>query len=85
MVALNQPVINGIGDVLEYAVKMRQFDQKHLLVHLAAHEQLSSHHCDALAAIVADFHNNVESVDPVSAIGKPEQVVSWAEQNFSAD
>ena len=80
--SVEQPIINGTGDILEYAVKMRQFDQEHLLIHLAAHDQLNSHHCDALADIVADFHQSVGSADVTSAIGKPEQVAAWAEQNF---
>jgi aminoglycoside phosphotransferase family enzyme/predicted kinase len=79
---VEQPVINGSGEVLEYAVRMRQFDQQNLLVQLASRGQLHAQHCDALADIVADFHHNIEIADADSAWGSPDRVARWAQQNF---
>src|SRR5512138_441261 len=50
------PVLEGQGPPLEYAVKMRQFDQGGLLSRVLARDELTSAHVDAIADEVASFH-----------------------------
>ncbi|MDD4965183.1 MAG: AAA family ATPase [Gallionella sp.] len=53
---LDAPRVNGTGEALEYAVKMRQFSPDATLDKLTARGELSETHIDALAARIARFH-----------------------------
>lgn len=57
------PQINGDGDVIEYAVKMRQFDQAAQFNRLLAEGKLDSVMIDRLADKVAQFHLSLPAVD----------------------
>ncbi|TPW17651.1 MAG: hypothetical protein FD130_581 [Halothiobacillaceae bacterium] len=52
----DNPTLRGTGPVIEYAVKMRQFDPQQQLDRLLVHHQLSTSHIDALASEIAHFH-----------------------------
>lgn len=52
------PQINGAGDIIEYAVKMREFSQQCLLSHYAARQKLSPEIADAIADRVSEFHQS---------------------------
>jgi aminoglycoside phosphotransferase family enzyme/predicted kinase len=77
-----KPAINGDRPPIEYAVKMRQFDQHGLLDKLAERDELQESHIDALAEQVAAFHRNIEVAAPHSHFGQPPQVNTWVDQNF---
>ncbi len=72
----------GATPAIEYAVKMRRFEQDALLDRVAKRGALAPAHIDALAAAVADFHARVERAPHDSAWGAPERVAAFAEQNF---
>jgi len=72
----------GATPAIEYAVKMRRFEQDALLDRVAKRRALTPAHIDALAAAVADFHARVERAPRDSAWGAPERVAAFAEQNF---
>jgi aminoglycoside phosphotransferase family enzyme/predicted kinase len=72
----------GATPAIEYAVKMRRFDQEALLDRIAKRGALTAAHVDAIAAAVADFHARIERVPRASGCGAPERVVAFAEQNF---
>lgn len=57
------PRIGGEGEVLDYAVKMREFPQTALLSYLAARNALDTAHIDQIATSLADFHRRAESVN----------------------
>ena len=94
--SIEQPVLNGLGSdpgaaseatvassvTIEYAVKMRQFDQAALLDRLAADGELIAEHIDSLAAQVAAFHQQLAPAPPDSEYGNADQVNAWVEQNF---
>jgi aminoglycoside phosphotransferase family enzyme/predicted kinase len=67
---------------IEYAVRMRRFDQDALLDRMAKRGALTAALVDAIAAAVADFHARIERVPRTSDCGAPERVVAFAEQNF---
>src|SRR5580765_1021598 len=51
------PILEGEGTPLEYAVKMRRFDQDGLLSRVIARDELTSVRVDEIAAEVASFHS----------------------------
>ncbi|MBD3670438.1 MAG: AAA family ATPase [Gammaproteobacteria bacterium] len=67
------PVIGGEGEILEYAVKMRQFPQHTQLDRMLQRGELHENHIDAMAAMVAEFHQDI-SEDREGDFGSPEQV-----------
>ena len=72
----------GATPAIEYAVKMRRFEQDTLLDRVAKRGALTPADVDALAAAVADIHARVERAPHDSAWGSPERVAAFAEQNF---
>jgi len=80
---LDTPVLEGTGSPLEFAVKMRQFDQDGLLSRVLARDELTSERVDEIAAEVASFHARTNRAGGDVAFGSPEQVVGPARQNFS--
>lgn len=76
------PCVNGAGPILEYAVKMRQFDPASGLDQLEEQGRLTLHHADAMAETVADFHARIPSVPLDSTLGKPETIWQPVAQNF---
>lgn len=77
-----QPVLNGRGPALEYAVKMRQFPQSAQLDEVLANGKLTAQHIDGLAETVAGFHQRTERADVDSPYGRPEQVYQPVLENF---
>lgn len=74
------------SDVLDYAVKMRQFDQGALLESLAGNGELGIADMPSLARVLADFHREVaaplEASDKES--GTPDAIADAALGNFSS-
>jgi len=79
----DHPRIGSSGDVLEYAVKMRQFPQDHTLDKLAERGELGNLQIDALAARLAHFHLVECAIAPVDSIWNlPETIARPVEDNF---
>jgi aminoglycoside phosphotransferase family enzyme/predicted kinase len=70
------------GPPLEYAVKMRRFDQEARLDHICARGELTPQLVSGLACSVAVFHANADIAVPDSAFGAPAAVLDQALQNF---
>jgi aminoglycoside phosphotransferase family enzyme/predicted kinase len=81
--SLAAPRINGEGPVLDYAVKMRQFDPDATLDRLDDQGQLTSRHVDAIAAALAEFHSKVATAPRDSSFGNAETIWAPQEQNFT--
>lgn len=78
------PHIDGTGEALEYAVKMRQFPQHATLDRLAERGELGALQIDALAARLAHFHLfECEHAPADSPWGAPERIARPVEENFS--
>jgi len=69
-----QPRISGVGEVIEYAVKMRQFPQSAQLDRMLDRGELHGQHMDALAMMVADFHTRIPQAKVDSPYGSPTQI-----------
>ena len=74
-----QPQLNGEGETLEYAVKMRRFRQRALLSHtLPDLDEIS-----LLARQIAAFHRDIPPAPADSPWGTPDEVLQPMEENFS--
>ncbi|WP_018936183.1 bifunctional aminoglycoside phosphotransferase/ATP-binding protein [Thioalkalivibrio sp. ALJ24] len=76
------PVINGPGEVLEYAVRMRRFDRERQLDRLLERGALPPEAMDALGRYIARFHEAVERSTPDSPHGTPEAAAAPMRDNF---
>lgn len=76
------PTLGGSTPVIEYAVKMRQFDRNAEFDRLASNRQLNPNHIDRLAQTIADFHlaaNRMTKSNPDRIANRIEQL---ALENF---
>jgi len=78
-----RPELGGEGGAIEYAVRMREFSQEALLSHMLADGTLRLGHIDALADIVARFHQSVDVAAADRPFGTAEEVRRVALENFS--
>ncbi len=68
--------------IIEYAVKMRRFDQNSLFDRLLQQEQLTTTDIDTLADKLATFHQNIDFAAPDTPFGDSETVFTAALNNF---
>ena len=77
---VDDPQLEGVGIPIEYAVRMRRFDQAGLLsTHV---DGLSAERVDEIARTVATFHLQNATAEPVSRFGSYEQVSLPMQDNF---
>ena len=76
------PVLGGGGAAIEYALRMRRFEQDDLLDRMARRGALAPRHIDALAAGLAAFHARIGRAAPGDAFGSPAHILAPAAQNF---
>jgi aminoglycoside phosphotransferase family enzyme/predicted kinase len=81
--SIDNPQIDGEGPVIEYAVRMRQFDKAHLLTALPPIE-LTVTRIEQLADDCAAFHGRADAVAPDSHFGTPESNFKPVLENFAA-
>jgi aminoglycoside phosphotransferase family enzyme/predicted kinase len=67
----NEPLLDGPGDVLEYAVRMRRFPAGALFAEQLAAGTLVPAQVDALAALLGDFHERAPAAEADSGFGTP--------------
>jgi aminoglycoside phosphotransferase family enzyme/predicted kinase len=67
---------------IEWAVRMRRFDESGRLDHKAAHGELQPEHLDQLAATLCAFQQSAASAACETRFGAPEQVLAAARENF---
>ena len=79
-----QPQIAGSGLPIEYAVQMRQFDERELLDHCLREHRLVGSDVDAMADSLAEFHTQAESAPCESRFGRPELILQEARDNLAA-
>jgi len=77
--SVQAPDMGGEGDILEYAVKMRRFDQKSLL----SSRPLDSDLPERIAERVASFHQSIPSVAPERPYGDFDAVLEPMRSNFA--
>ena len=80
--AVDDPVWDGPGPVIEYAVCMRRFDRQWMLDALLERGELVPAHIDALADGLAAFHDEAAVAPPDSPYGGSEVVLRPVRENF---
>jgi aminoglycoside phosphotransferase family enzyme/predicted kinase len=81
--SLTEPILNGPGEPLEFAVKMHRFSQDCLLGKLAADRQLLPEHVDEIAVLLAGIHSTSERAGGDSDFGLADGIHRWVLENFS--
>ncbi len=76
------PRLNGGGAAIEYAVKMRQFQQDRQFDRLLARGELRPGHIDRVAELIAGFHTQAAVAGPDSPYGKPDSVWQPVAENY---
>jgi aminoglycoside phosphotransferase family enzyme/predicted kinase len=80
--SVEAPRVGGVGEPIEFAVKMRRFPQETLLDRLASAGTLDARTIEALALEVAQLHAVARRAGPGSEYGSPESVLRNAFENF---
>ncbi len=75
--------IEGPGEVIEYAVKMRRLPRQAMMDVLLASNQVSSQMVTNLAQKLVEFHQRAETNANISAFGNLDAIIQNAEENFS--
>ncbi|MEZ5534283.1 MAG: AAA family ATPase [Thiolinea sp.] len=74
---------NGHGEIIEYAVLMRQFDRSQELDLLLRQQKLTPEHITELAEVIAAFHRQIPSAAPDSEFGNQASVIQPVRDNFT--
>lgn len=77
-----QLVLNNSENIVEYALKMRQFPQENLFSNLLQANRLSDKHFVELGKIVAQFHLAAESSDRISCFGQADKIGASFRENY---
>ena len=80
----NEPAVDAPGSAIEYAVKMREFDQRDLFLTRLLEHRVDPGHIDALADACVAFHANADTAAATSPFGAPDALLSDALANFDA-
>ncbi|MBU0589609.1 MAG: AAA family ATPase [Gammaproteobacteria bacterium] len=76
------PVWGGEGAPIEYAVKMRRFDEAGRLDHLCAQGALTPDHVSALAQRIVHFHDQAAIAPESSRFATPDEILAPVMDNF---
>jgi len=77
------PSVEGKGEAIEYAVKMREFPQTGVLTEVLARGALTPDIIDDIALQVARFHTGLPPADADTTFGTPDSIMLPAQQNFA--
>lgn len=73
---------DNTGEIVDYAVKMRQFDRRHELAALLASGEVRRREIAALAELIADFHGGAAVIAYPDPLGEPAQVEGLLQRNL---
>jgi hypothetical protein len=74
--------LDGPGEAVEYAVKMRQLPAEHSVLYLLEKEQLPPKALEAVASVLAEFYQKAETGENVNRFGSLETIGENWEENF---
>lgn len=78
----DRPHLGGKGEIIEYAVKMREFSQRQLLSSYASERRLQASHIDSMADVIADFHGKTATATEDTVFGTPDIILKWSRENI---
>ncbi|BES69808.1 AAA family ATPase [Marinobacter nanhaiticus D15-8W] len=76
------PQVGGTAEPIEYAIRMRQFDQSSLLDGIQERGELTRDMMTSLARQTAAFHKDLPRVPEDKPLGTPEAVYAAMQENF---
>ncbi len=82
--SISEPSLKGTGEIIEYAVKMNQFEQKNLLSNLVKENRLNKEIIQSIAKQTAHFHAKAQRCDSDSEFGSAKNVYAPMKDNFEA-
>lgn len=74
--------INGSGEIIEYALKMKRLPQEKIMSLLLKENRVGKETIDEIAAIVADFHSKAQTNAEISQYGSLKIVKTNWDENF---
>jgi len=80
--SFSDPRIGGDAPILDYAVRMRQFDQAGMLERVAGRGELTAAIIDSIAEQIAEFHSGLPPGADASGYGTAAEIAGPALQNF---
>jgi hypothetical protein len=75
--------IGGEGEVIEYAVKMRELPQEAIMTNLLKRRMVGEKEIETISGLLADFHSNARTGEGVNEYGSVEQITKNWVQNFN--
>jgi uncharacterized protein len=73
---------NGLGEPVEYAVKMRQFPQSALLIEQFQQDNLTLEQIEGLGQVVANFHHHTPTNDEIRSFGEVANIRKAIDENY---
>ena len=78
----NRIVLDGKGELVEYAVKMRQIPEEFLMDKLLEKKQVSPRMIEAVSEKLVKFYFAAETNDLIQSFARPERVRQDTDENF---
>jgi len=78
----NRIILDGKGELVEYAVKMRQIPEEFLMDKLLEKKQVSPRMIEAVSEKLVKFYLAAETNDLIQSFAKPERVKQDTDENF---
>ena len=78
----NQILLEGKGEVVEYAVKMKQIPEESLMDKLLDKKQVTPRMIEAVSEKLVKFYFTAETNDVIKSFAKPERVKQDTDENF---
>ncbi len=79
----NHLSLSAQGEIIDYAIKMVQFDHNCLLDKLVKTHRVELYHIDDLSDVIADFHEKINVAGSDIVFGSTREVIKPVEENFS--
>jgi uncharacterized protein len=74
--------LNGSGEIVDYAVKMKEFPQNSILNKLLEKNKIDEKTIDSIVDILVDFYKSGKSSDKINYFGTAETVKHNTDENF---
>ncbi len=76
-------IVDGEGETIEYAVKMRKIPMEKLMVTLLENEKLTPEMVERVAHMIAAFHDNATTSSEIDKFGTIEVIKTNTDENFA--
>jgi uncharacterized protein len=70
------------GEIVDYAVKMRQFPQENLLSNMFEAGRIAPEDIEEIARVVAEFHNRARTDEYISSFGQIDRIKASIDNNY---